>query len=205
MLGCRIVRLQKRIIWEHSPQKEKTMKKLIALLMILAVVLTGVFAEPGDQNDQVKVTLKGTVGEYFRHGVKEDDALVYSKLFDSPDVLSATGTTFWYGYKSNQDIAGSLYVDYIDGFKKDNDIIQIGTLKIGNTVMTADKYTQGKGFTVFQGLGNTNMNIIASEIVVIAAQAKVGNDPKGVAITNIVDEASKGTYTAILTFEVKTN
>ncbi|NLZ77416.1 MAG: hypothetical protein GX911_05565 [Spirochaetales bacterium] len=183
------------------------MKKLIAFLVILAVVLTGVFAvpEPGDQDSQVKVTLRGTVGEYFRHGVKENDELVYEKTYDSENVLSATGTTFSYGYKSNQAIAGSLYVDYIDGFKKNNDVIQVGTLKIGGSPMTGADYTQGKGFEVFAQLGLTNMNIISTDIVVIAAQAKAGNDPQGTAITKIVDEAPKGTYTLTLTFSVVGN
>jgi len=181
------------------------MKKLVALLVILAVVLTGVFAEDGDQTSQVKVLLKGTVGEYFRHGVKEGDVLVYGKTYETEDVLSATGTTFQYGYKSNQGIGGSLYVDYLDGFKNGNNTIQVGTLKIGGTPMTGDNHTDGKGFEVFAGLGTTNMNIISTEIVVIAAQAKAGNDPLGTAITKIVGEAPKGTYTLTLTFSVVGN
>jgi hypothetical protein len=182
-----------------------SMKKLIALLMILAVVLTGVFAEPGDEQSQVKVYLKGTIGAFFRHGVKENDALVYEKTYQSESVLSATGTNFQYGYQSNQDILGVLYVDYTDFSDGNNHSIQIGTLKIGGTAMTADNYTQGSGFKVFTNLTGTNMSIQEKAIQVIAAQVKAGNDPKGIAISNIVDEAHKGTYTATLTFQVKAN
>ncbi len=182
------------------------MKKLIAFLMILAVVLTGVFAEPGDQNDQVKVYLKGTIGEYFRHGVKEGNDLVYTKTFDEENghyVLAAGGTSFTYGYKSNQEIPGVLYMNYTDFSDGDGHTIQIGTLEIGGSTMTVANYVQQKGFLVFNGFIDSQMQIEEKSILVKAAQVKTGDDPKGIAISNIVGEATKGTYTATLTFEVR--
>lgn len=217
MLGCRIVRLQKRIIWEHSPQKEKekTMKKLIALLMILAVVLTGVFAYGADKDGKVTVSLKGSIGGHFEHGVvNPDDA---NELLSGMDftkqggyeVLGENGTTFSYGFRSNMALANHRLFMKVGNFLKDGDTtgkqIQIESVSVANSVNPA--YDDTNGILLYETLGDTSMGVNSKAIIIVAAQddkgvGNTGKDFKGLTITHHKGNASDGGYTSTLEFNV---
>lgn len=215
MLGCRIVRLQKRIIWEHSPQKEKTMKRLIALLMILAVVLTGVFAYGADKDGKVTVLLKGSIGGHFEHGVVNPNNA--NELLSGMDftadggyqVLDENGTTFSYGFKSNKALANHRMFMKVGNFLKDGDAtgkhIQIQSVSVANSVNPA--YDETNGILLYQTLGDTSMGVNAKEIIIVAAQnasgvGNTGKDFKGVTIEHHRGNASDGGYTSTLEFSV---
>lgn len=193
-------------------EKEKNMKKLVAFLIILAVVMTGVFAAPGEpenvqghavQTGEAYVFLQGSVGPVFQHGVVENGTTFYSKKIIG-DALKAEGVEFMYGYKSNQILNAKLYMKYSD-FKVENTnkSIQIGQVQINSGTPV---YDQSKGFVVFDTLGNTGGSVITSvPVKIVAAQTVTGNDAKNVVVTNAVSNAQDGEYTAILTFEVVNN
>lgn len=182
------------------------MKKLIALLMILAVVLTGVFAVP-DIQETATVTLTGEIGEFFRHGVVDGSNLVPQKVYNEPAVFSADGKAFAYGYKSNIPVLNAeLYMNYTD-FKhtNDTDTIQIAAIHVNGSNVSYD--TNKGGFLIFADLDpNGGTSITSKTVTIFAAQtaAPGAKDAKNQPLTHAVEgtNAPGGTYTATLTFSV---
>ena len=184
-------------------------KKLFVLLVILAVVLTGVFAAPAESNETAEVILKGNIGSLFKHGVVVNGALDASKEF-TVDVLTADPPPFQYGYISNKTLSGAkVYMEFTD-FKHSNgtDEIQIKDISLSSDGLTYDSGTHesGKGVLVFDGIANTGGNLTSKNIKVIAAQLDVDSGfVSGTAVGDkkSVASAPAGSYTATLTFSVE--
>ncbi len=175
------------------------MKKLIALLMILAVVLTGVFADGGAAyTTNVHVLLKGLVGPEFLHGVVDNNMLFSSKTING--ALDAAGVTFSYGYKTNNALDGKMYMavqNFTNIDPNKSGTIQIKEIKIdGSTNFTIT----GDGILIFDGF--TDNNILNSRTIFVkAAQDGNGADYLGGAINNHKANAPHGNYQATLTFK----
>ena len=175
-------------------------KKLFVLLVILAVVLSGVFAEPAGKTDSAKIQLKGTVGLIFQHGLFEDGELVSNKSFTT-NVLGSGGTTFSYGYLSNQDLTGAkLTMSFTDFLHSDEThSIQIGSILVAGG---APNFDDGD-IVIFDSLtSNGGSSVTSKSIKIVAAQAVGGDDVRSASITNAVTGAHEGVYTATLTFKV---
>lgn len=175
-------------------------KKLFVLLVILAVVLSGVFAEPAGKTESAEIQLKGTVGLIFQHGLFEDGELVSSKSFTT-NVLGSSGTTFSYGYLSNQDLTGAKltmsFTDFVTAGEEHS--IQIGSILVAGGAPTFDD----DDIVIFDSLtSNGGSSVTSKSIKIVAAQTVSGNDVRGDSITKAVTGAHEGDYTATLTFKV---
>jgi len=175
-------------------------KKLFVLLVILAVVLTGVFAAPADIADDATVTLKGSIISDFQHGARVDG--VMQSQITITDALKLGGVLFDYAYKSNEDISGAkIYMKYTDFYHtNDSDFIQIKSVLVDSSVPS---YDSTDGFEVFDEI-KAGVSAKVASIKIVAAQTTDGNDAKGATVTNSVADAPAGDYTATLTFSVKT-
>ncbi len=177
------------------------MKRLIALLMILAVVLTGVFANGGmPYNSDVFVYLKGLVGPEFKHGVvdtENNNMLISSKTIE--DALTVNGATFSYGYRTNQALTGDMYMQVGNFTSTDpakTDTIQIKQIKIdGSTNLTIT----GNGILIFDDFSDNNI-LNSISVFVLAALDGTGKDYLGNNIENHKGNAANGEYKATLTF-----
>lgn len=185
------------------------MKKLVALLVILAVVLTGVFAE---DYPTATVKLIGQIGPLFRHGVVVDGALVASKDFDDAagaNVFGADGTTFDYGYSANQNLVGyKLYLTISDFTTAGQNpkTIQIASVLLGpSKVAGVPDPSNNNRITIFDQLTDNGMDITQKSITVKAAQTVSGNDYKGAPVEHAYNNATNGIYTSTLTFSVVGN
>jgi len=194
-------------------EKEKNMKKLVAFLIILAVVMTGVFANGGLAfNQSAEVKLEGKIGAHFEHGVVGDNnILLPGKVFERTDdynALRTEGTSFAYGFKSNKTINGKLYMK-VSNFINDGDgdktiqikKVQVGQKSNGQLITHADY-----GIEIFSNLDSTDMTLTSQNIQIIAAQEAGDTDyASGEAVSNHVGNAGDGNYTATLTFSIVTS
>lgn len=114
-------------------------KKLVALALVLLLAVGGLFAAItvdkdgnsvlGNGNTDVTVTLKGTLGLYFYHGIVESGSYIGSKTIT--DAFGATAPSFKYGYETNA--AGVPYYIRMSVTDFDNKTTNVdGTVKIKN-------------------------------------------------------------------------
>jgi len=173
-------------------------KKLFVLLVILAVVLTGVFAE---DDPEVTVTLTGSIGPVFEHGVLESGNLLASKNITG--ALLPGGSSFDYAYTSNQTMSNSkLYMSVTDFLTEDEThSIQISSITVGASAATVGT----NGILIFDGIQNVGVGSFTQKTIkVIAAQTESGKDYKNDDVVYAVSNAENGDYTATLTFSVVT-
>jgi len=172
-------------------------KKLIVLLVILAVVLTGVFAE-----GEVTVTLAGSIGPVFEHGVLVNGSLQSSKNITG--ALEAEGSSFDYAYTSNRTMETSkLYMAVTDFLTEGGEhSIQISSITVGGVAASVNAE---KGILIFDGIQNVGAGSFTQKTIkVVAAQTVSGKDYKNDDVVHAVINAENGGYTATLTFSVVT-
>ncbi len=185
------------------------MKKLIALLMILAVVLTGVFAVPYDS--QATVTLNGSIDGMFTHGPMFKDGNEIKSILTFDNVFKADGLNgvveFDYGYKTNDgERLGHKFYMMVSDFESDDvdstitfSEILIGGVSVLGTNPAASGYLIGAVTNTSGGLGRMTLKFQV-------AMNNPGGDSKDYRGNNIgarnVADAEAGEYTADIVFTV---
>ena len=177
-------------------------KKLFVLLVILAVVLTGVFADdPFVDSGSSEIILKGVIGADFAHGLKDGSSLKSEETIEN--ALAEAGVSFDYAYRSNQADSAKIYMKITD-FTSGSNTIKLMTVKVGETSKSSSDIIEGKGIKIVDGIQVTGSGLNSVMIKIVAAQEDTDLGLDGVAVGNkkSVASAEAGTYTAILTFSV---
>lgn len=181
-------------------------KKLFVLLVILAVVLTGVFAVGAES--EAKVTLQGSIDGLFNHGPVKDgvikSSLTFSNLFVTGEGKANGKVSFDYGYKTNDsEYLGAYFYMAVGDFKSDDNgsevtfsSIKIDEEAVSGTLASENGYLLGT-------VTHTNGSLGTFDVELQVAMDGNGNDYKGDSIgARNVEDAEAGDYTATLTFTV---
>ena len=177
-------------------------KKLFVLLVILAVVLTGVFADETEKTayGQSTIMLRGSISSEFVHGVVDGTTLKPAETFEN--ALAPGGVEFNYGYRSNELVAGGKIYMTVTDFKSGENTIKIKSIEVGGTPISDPVGVNG--IEIIDGISATGSSITSATIKIVAAQndSDTGLDGAQVGEKKSVNSAEPGTYTATLTFKV---
>ena len=183
------------------------MKKTIAILLVLAVVMTGLFAAPPTAGDAT-LTLNGKVGAVLKHGLSDStmgvesikDAALYTPgatsekvLFDAESVKE--NVKVFYSYMTNWKGTVTATAKFNPLASADVDTKVGYTVKIGADTPTAVASSDAnKAIVLFNGVSTGTAGFAGAEKeLVFNADAA---DYKAAAADN---------YTATVTFEIAAN
>src|SRR5690554_1434493 len=143
-------------------------KKLFVLLVILAVVLTGVFADdPFVDSGSSVITLKGVIGADFAHGLKDGSSLKSEETIEN--ALAAAGVSFDYAYRSNQANSAKIYMKITDFTSGDN-TIKLKEVSVGGNLKSADDNDPTKGILIVDEILASGSGLNVTAIKIVAAQ-----------------------------------
>lgn len=189
------------ILHERMIEGKQEMKKTIAILMILAVVLSGVFAA-----DTAQVTLSSTIVGKFMFGISQDSVPKYASMPDDSPYTSAIDfndaftnpSAVYFGYITNISYGAavpSVQVTATPFRHADN-----ASLTVGYDISTEDE----NGVEIaLKTVSNSNENLVLN----FSELGKNGlrqQESKMIftADAGEVSKATAGSYTATITFEV---
>jgi hypothetical protein len=180
-------------------------KKLIALALVLLIAVGGVFANefPTDE-DTVLVTLKGSIGPVFYHGIVESGSYLSSK--EVTGAFGATAPSFTYGYETNE--YGPYYLRMTVGDFEQTGVASgttPGVVKIKEVTSNSAGTMQrtGSTYTVFT-VPSGNSYSKESALITIYPMKTAGEDHVGdtIGADETIANAPTGQYVATVTFSV---
>ena len=146
-------------------------KRALAILMILVLVTTGLFAvTAGNSAYPATATLNANITGYLYHGFN-DNTTRYLGILDVNDAFNAVTPTFKYGYKTNTTNRFSFTMNVGDFLKDGTSTtrkVLIQGVKFGATAVLP-LGTYGRVYEVFDYTGNGTYKVDEKTITVIPA------------------------------------